>query len=168
MAQRIRRVHLLLVAVLLVGAGWIAIRIAGIVFYTPPPDAGPYAVDDPSALLLFVLIPVLLIWLGVIVGQVIFAFAPVTSARLLLLAAGDIVWVFGAAWGLGTVAGSGAGCGRHLRDLCADRSSSWPPQASSRRLGMRARRLPGKPGQEDPGSGDDGGRRMNDLGCGRA
>ena len=150
--HRIRRVHLLLVAVLLVGAGWIAIRIAGIVFYTPPPDSGPYAVDDPSALLLFVLIPVLLIWLGVIVGQVIFALAPVTSARLLLLAAGDIVWVFCAAWGLGTVAGSGRGADAP-RAYALTVIVVATAGVISCVLGMRARRLPGKAGQEDPGSG---------------
>ena len=126
------------------------------------PDSGPYAVDDPSALLLFVLIPVLH-RLGVIVGQVIFALAPVTSARLLLLAAGDIVWVFCAAWGLGTVAGSGRGADARLARLCADGHRRGHRRCHLMRAGDAS---PEVAGQGRPGGsrvGDDGGRRMNDL-----
>jgi hypothetical protein len=105
----IRLAHLALVAVQLVGVAWIATRLAEIVFYKPEPGCEPYNCSHPSSLLLFVLIPVLVVWLAFIAGQLVLALGPTIRPVLGLLAVADSILVLAGVLGLVRVTDSGQG-----------------------------------------------------------
>ena len=106
----IRLANLALIAVLLVGAAWMAWQVVAIAFPAPDPLCERlHCVDGFPGLALAVLVPVLMVWLVLVGAQVVLTLGPTIRPVLALLAVSDLLWILAAALGLRQAADYGSG-----------------------------------------------------------